>query len=175
MHIHRADLPDLATCLAIDGSYDTDYVWQVTEQEEPGEIVEYFRTVRLPRVMRVAYPSWSEALLAHQERGDLILVATEADEVRGYVDLQPQPDQGSALLHHLIVQEAHRRRGLGTALLARSMADVRHQDLQYVVASVQSKNFPAISFFQRNGFRFCGYNERYFRNQDIALYFACGL
>ena len=40
-----------------------------------------------------------------------------------------------------------------------------------MMAVVQSKNFPAISFLQKHGFKFSGYNERYYRNQDIALYF----
>jgi len=86
MHIYRADLRDLAACLAIDGSYETDRVWQVTQQEEEGEITTRFRVVHLPRTMRVPYPSWGEALLMHQERGDLVLVATEANAILGYID-----------------------------------------------------------------------------------------
>ena len=49
------------------------------------------------------------------------------------------------------------------------------QGMAEMMVTVQSKNWPAISFLQRNGFRFCGYNERFYRNQDIALYFVCGL
>ncbi len=175
MHIYRADLRDLAACLTLDGSYETDYVWQVTQQEEGGELVARFRTVRLPRSMRVSYPAWSEALLVHQERGDLILVAAEAAEVRGYIDQQCLPDQGVASIHHLIVAPAYRRRGVGEALLLRAMDDARRQGMSQAMVTVQSKNWPAINFLQRNGYRFCGYNERYYRNQDIALYFVCGL
>ncbi len=175
MHIYRADLRDLAACLTLDGSYETDYVWQVTQQEEGGELVARFRTVRLPRSMRVRYPAWAEALLAHQERGDLILVAAEAAEVRGYIDQQCLPDQGIAWVHHLIVAPAYRRRGVGEALLIRAMDDARRQGMSQAMVTVQSKNWPAISFLQRNGYGFCGYNERYYRNQDIALYFVCGL
>jgi hypothetical protein len=40
---------------------------------------------------------------------------------------------------------------------------------------VQSKKYPAICFLEKNGFDFCGYNERFYRNQDIALYFGRGL
>ena len=40
---------------------------------------------------------------------------------------------------------------------------------------VQSKNYPAIQFLQKHGFKFCGYNERYYRSRDIALYFVRGL
>ncbi len=175
MHIYRADLRDLAACLTLDGSYETDYVWQVTQQEEGGELVARFRTVRLPRSMRVRYPAWGEALLAHQERGDLILVAAEAAEVRGYIDQPCLPDQGIAWVHHLIVAPAYRRRGVGEALLIRAMDDARRQGMSQAMVTVQSKNWPAISFLQRNGYGFCGYNERYYRNQDIALYFVCGL
>ena len=175
MHIYRADLRDLTACLALDASYDTDYVWQVTQQEEQGEVLTRFRTVRLPRSMRVRYPAWGEALLAHQERGDLILVAAEAAEVRGYVNQQCIPDESIAWLHHLIVAAPHRRHGLGKALLLRAMQDARQQGMIKIMGTVQSKNHPAINFLQHNGFTFCGYNERYYRNQDIALYFVCGL
>jgi len=40
---------------------------------------------------------------------------------------------------------------------------------------VQSKNYPAIQFLTRHGFRFCGYNEQFYRNRDIGLYFVRGL
>jgi ribosomal protein S18 acetylase RimI-like enzyme len=175
MHIYRADLRDLTACLALDASYETDFVWQVTQHEEQGEVVTQFRTVRLPRTMRVRYPAWGEALLAHQERGDLILVAAEAGDVRAYVNQECLPDQGISWLHHLIVAPPHRRQGLGKALLLRAMQDGRKLGMVKIMAAVQSKNHPAISFLQRNGFTFCGYNERYYRNQDIALYFVCGL
>jgi ribosomal protein S18 acetylase RimI-like enzyme len=175
MHIYRADLRDLAACLALEAGYDTDYVWQVTQQEEQGDVVTRLRTVRLPRSMRVRYPAWGEALLAHQERGDLILVAAEAAEVRGYVNLQCLLDQSIAWLHHLIIAPPFRRQGIGKALLARAMQDGRQQGMVKIMTTVQSKNYPGINFLQHNGFTFCGYNERYYRNQDIALYFVSGL
>jgi ribosomal protein S18 acetylase RimI-like enzyme len=175
MHIYRADLRDLAACLALDGSYETERVWQLSQNEGPAEIQAQFRLVNLPRRTRVAYPSWGEALLAHQQRGDLILVAAAASEVRGYIDVQYQPEQGLAWIHHLIVAPAARRCGTGNALVNRAMSDARAQGFANCLTVVQSKNAPAIEFLQRNGFAFCGYNERYYRNQDIGLFFACGL
>ncbi|MCX7706412.1 MAG: GNAT family N-acetyltransferase [Anaerolineae bacterium] len=175
MHIYRADLRDLAACVALDGSYETDYVWQVTQQQDGNQYVTRFQTVRLPRAMRVRSPAWSEALLAHQERGDLILVAAEANEILGYLDQETQPDQGLAWLHHLVVAPAWRRRGVGTALLQRGIQHARQLELTHVMTVVQSKNHPAIQFLTKHGFRFCGYNERYYQNRDIGLYFVRGL
>jgi ribosomal protein S18 acetylase RimI-like enzyme len=175
MHIYRADLRDLTACLMLDGSYDTEYVWQVTQQQEAQQVVTRFQTVRLPRTMHVQYPGWSEALLAHQQRGDLVLVAAEAAEIRGYIDQETQPDQGIAWVHHLVIAHAHRRQGIGTALLARGLQQARQLGLNQVMTVVQSKNYPAIRFLGRQGFRFCGYNERFYRNRDIGLYFVRGL
>lgn len=175
MHIYRADLRDLAVCLTLDASFETDHVWQVTQQPEDNQVVTRFQIVRLPRSMQVQYPRWSEALLTHQQRGDLILVAASANEVRGYIDQETQLDQGVAWIHHLIVAPEYRRQGIGEALLARGLQQARQQALSHVMTVVQSKNHPATLFLQKQGFRFCGYNERYYRNRDIGLYFVRGL
>jgi ribosomal-protein-alanine N-acetyltransferase len=175
VHIYRADLRDLAACLALDGSYDTDYVWQVTQVREEDQVIIRFRVAPLPRTMHVPYPGWGEALLAHQERGDLILVAAEAAEVHGYINQEAQPDQGSAWLHHLVVAPLYRRQGIGTALLNRGLQHARQQGLGQIMTLVQSKNYPAIKFLEHHRFTFCGYNEHFYRNKDIGLYFARGL
>ena len=175
MHIYRADLRDLAGCLQIDGSYETDHVWQITQQQDGGQVVTRFQEARLPRPMPVQYPGWSEALLAHQQRGDLILVAAAATQVHGYIDQETQPDQGLAWIHHLVVGPEHRRQAIGTSLLTRGLQHARQQGLGLVMTAVQSKNYPAIQFLQKHNFKFCGYNERYYRSRDIALYFARGL
>ena len=175
MHIYRADLHDLTTCLQLDGSYETDHVWQVVQQQSGDEVVTHFREVQLPRTVSVRYPAWSEALLLHQQRGDLILVASEATEIRGYINLENQPDQGIAWLHHLIVAPEARRKGIGTALLNRGITHARQSGLTHLMTVVQSKNHPAVKFLGRHGFRFCGYNEQFYRNRDIGLYFVRGL
>jgi ribosomal protein S18 acetylase RimI-like enzyme len=175
MHIYRADLRDLTGCLQLDASYETEHVWQITQQQEGGQVVTRFQVTRLPRVMQVQYPGWSEALLAHQQRGDLILVAAAATQVRGYIDQETQPDQALAWMHHLVVGPEDRRQGIGSALLARGLQHARQQALSQVMTAVQSKNYPAIQFLQKHGFKFSGYNERYYRSRDIALYFVRGL
>lgn len=175
MHIYRADLRDLAACLELNADYETDHVWQVTQSEEEGQVVTRFRVTSLPRPMLVRYPSWSEALLFHQERGDLILVAAEGAQVRAYLDQETQPDQGIAWIHHLVVAPGYRRRGLASALLARGIQQARQEGMAQLMTAVQSKNHPGISFLQRHGFQFCGYNEYFYRNHDIALYFARSL
>jgi hypothetical protein len=41
-----------------------------------------------------------------------------------------------------------------------------------MILEMQSKNYPAIQLAQKLGFDFCGYNDNYFDNQDIAILFS---
>jgi ribosomal protein S18 acetylase RimI-like enzyme len=73
------------------------------------------------------------------------------------------------------VEPAYRQQGIGTALLGRGIQHGRQLGLTHVMMVLQSKNYPAIQFLTRHGFRFCGYNEQFYRNRDIGLYFVRGL
>jgi RimJ/RimL family protein N-acetyltransferase len=44
-----------------------------------------------------------------------------------------------------------------------------------IVLEMQPKNYAAIHLAQKLGFDLCGYNDRYYANHDIALFFAKGV
>ena len=48
MEIRLANLVDLNACLAIDDSFETEYVWQMEEHSVTGDIAIGFHLVRLP-------------------------------------------------------------------------------------------------------------------------------
>jgi ribosomal protein S18 acetylase RimI-like enzyme len=172
MRIRPADLHDLNACFALDGSYETDHVWQMDYREEESTIAVQFRWVRLPRTMTVTYPPRGESLLAHWERGECIYVAAERREVRGYIEVIAHPDQGLAWIENLVIDRAYRRQGLGTSLVAAAMQWAQVRNLERLMIPIQSKNYPATRFCRKLGFEFCGFNDRYFANRDIALFFG---
>jgi len=173
--VRPAELTDLRACLEIDHSYVTDHVWQMEEREGDGEVAVIFRTTRLPRPMRVRYPKDYDNLLESWRRGDCFLVAEEDGEVRGYLDMSVQSWHLTGWINHLAVARDYRHQGIGTALLKRAIQWARQQGLKRLMLEIQTKNYPAICFCRKNGFVFCGFNDRYYTNQDIALFFARGL
>ena len=52
------------------------------------------------------------------------------------------------------------------------MAWMEQHNKGQLVLEMQSKNYPAICLAIKLGFEFCGYNDRYYQNQDIVLFFA---
>ena len=66
----------------------------------------------------------------------------------------------------------YRNKGIGTVLLDRVAEIARHNNLRSIVCMVQAKNDPAIRFLLSHGFVFCGYQEFFFRNMEIGLFFS---
>lgn len=172
----RAAAPDdLPACSRLDAGYHTDYVWQMQFQEDERAVQSAFQRVRLPRTMAVAYPYPPEAVQAMLEAAAHVLVACYGDVLIGCAAGEVQDWSHTFLLHTLIVHPRARRRGVGRLLLDALKETAVQDGCRRLNVMVQSKNYPAIQFARKEGFAFCGYNDRYYPNGDIALFFSLGL
>lgn len=172
MEISPAEVHDLNQCYYLSGDYTTDYVWQLQSRNSGHRTDIRFDRVRLPRPMQVAYPRSPDELLAHwQQEGCFLVARTLHDDIVGYLDALPQPGQKLLWIHNLIVAKAHRQQGVGALLFNYAKSWAGQHQLNNLLLEVQTKNHPAISFAQQQGCQFSGFNERYFANGDIALFF----
>jgi ribosomal protein S18 acetylase RimI-like enzyme len=176
MIVRKANLKDLNSCVLVDSSYVTDYVWQVRTQERPyEEMVVTLQTVKLPRSVRAKPPRDTDYLVQDWQRDECFLVADEEGEIRGYLDMTVQPWHSTGWINDLAVVRQHRRQGIGTELLRTAFHWAREHDLRAIMLETQTKNYPAICLCRKHGFIFCGFNDHYYTNQDIAIFFVRGL
>ena len=166
---------DVQACVALDHSYVTHRVWQMDAREQADGMSVTFRSVRLPRNMRGRHPRRLDELMAQWEQGDAVLVAEDEGQVVGYLHLVVRAGEGTAWARNLAVAPHLRRRGIGTALLQAAADWLRQRKVNRLSLEMATKNYPAICFAQKSGFIFCGYNDRYYANQDIAIFFAKSL
>lgn len=172
MLVRPAEPKDLVPCGTLDHSSTTDQVWQMENRVQRTTWTVAFRTVRLPREIKVKYPRQGEDLLGGWRRRDGFLVAEVDGEVCGYVALTVQPEHGLAWVGDLVVDRPRRRRGIGTALLKAAAQWGCKQNLVRLTVEVQTKNYPAIQFCQARGLAFSGYNDHYWPSEDIAVFFT---
>lgn len=174
MQIRHAIPADLDFCLQLDASFDTKRVWQLDLRENRSQIAAQIRATDLPRELRVDYPGPHEALLMHWQRGYCILVAEDSisGEILGYVDVGPEPDLQLGWIWHLVVDRRLRRHGIGSALLQAAMQWSREHKLRRLMTPLQTQNDPGIRFSQRHGLVFYGFNDRFFSNDSVALFFG---
>ncbi len=174
MQIRLARPDDLAEVLAVDDSFETEYVWQMEEQHRPGLVNVSFRQSRLPRPMRVTDLCKPDDIVRDLQNGGTLFVAQQ-NGIHGFLDIAAIEWNQSAYINNFAIAPAHRRRGVGTALMRAGLDWARSQKLRMAMLDTSTKDYPAICFYQKHGFQLCGYNDQLYPNRDIALYFALNL
>jgi ribosomal protein S18 acetylase RimI-like enzyme len=174
MEIRLANLGDLNACLAIDDSFETEYVWQMEERNTPGDIAIGFHLARLPRPMRVSGVISRDDLLYNFQHGGALFVADDG-AVRGFIDVTESTWNQVAYINNLAIAPSYRRKGTGTQLMRAALDWGREKKLRAVMLDTSTKDYPAICFYQKQGFTLCGFNDMLYPNHDIALLFAMSL
>jgi GNAT superfamily N-acetyltransferase len=173
--VRPAQKRDLDACLQLNHALDTSHVWQMQRREGADLTSISFQSVRLPRPIRVEYPR-----AANELRGDLadidnVLVAEAEGVLLGYTQITVMQSDMSAWLRNIIVDEPWRRHRIGRALFDQAKQLARVRGANHITAETSTKSYPAIQFMLSRGLLFCGFNDRYYASQDIALFFGQNL
>jgi GNAT superfamily N-acetyltransferase len=93
-----------------------------------------------------------QRLEASMDRGR-VLVATEDDQIVGYLQLAESDAAGEAELGSMAVVDSHQRRGIGRSLVARAIAECRAEGMRTLLVATASADTGNLRFYQRLGFR----------------------
>lgn len=163
---------DLNELMGIDHSCASSYVWQMERLINEGQISILFREIRLPRSIIVNYPHQIEICLEDWKKANSVLVASQGNKPVGYVHIEVDNEAQSGWIKDLAVAEKYRRQGIGSALVLAAQDWSAIRNLKRVILEMSSKNLPAIRLAQKLGFDFSGYNDSFYANKDIALFFS---
>ena len=129
---------------------------------------------RVLEIERRAFPiPWSAwaFIHAHMSSRSSIIVAELDGKVVGYAVFELQRRRGSLVGHltNLAVDEAYRRRGVGSTLLAECLRRMRKAGCSSVRLEVRESNSAARAFYRRHGFREVGRVRWYYGDEDAIL------
>jgi GNAT superfamily N-acetyltransferase len=173
IEIRPAVPADIAILVELDHSFATDHVWQMEflPEHEQSQINVNFRKVRLPRSVRVDYPRLARSLTDDWSRLSGLLVAELEKQPIGYAGLILDRITKATWVTDLVVNKPQRRQGIGSALLLAAAEWAATQDSHDLVLEMQPKNHPAIQLSFKLGFEFCGYNDLYYPDHEIGVFF----
>lgn len=172
VHVRPATEDDYERLLDLDHGFATEYVWQMELGQGSPRMGAQFRETRLPRPMQVNYPRSRDRLQAEWKQRTALLLGESEDKIVGYASLSAGLAPGAIWLTDLVVDVPFRRKGVGSKLISAAQTWAREHGQERLVLEMQSKNYPAIKLAQKLAFEFSGYNDKYYENQDIALFFA---
>lgn len=169
---------DIEACLALDHTYDSDAVWQMSLQPDANGWQIRFRSERLPRTIHSTYTPQVARLERALQEDQCLLVATTREENPqhiGYLTLHYQAAEGVALVQDVVVARSYRGVGIGTRLVNIARRWAIEKSARVFMMEVQTRNMPGIQFCQSMGLTFCGFNDHYFPHHEIAVFFAQAL
>ncbi|MCL4560589.1 MAG: GNAT family N-acetyltransferase [Chloroflexi bacterium] len=172
IEIRPAQPADIATLAAIDHSYKSNYVWQMNLTMDDGSVGINFREIRLPRAVNVDYPRLPRKLIEEWTMRSAVLVGILGGAPVGYISLSENIAPTTAWVTDLAVSPEVRRKGIASALMIAAQEWASHRNNRRMIVEMQSKNQAAIRMAKKLGYEFCGYNDHYYANQDIALFFG---
>lgn len=172
IEIRPALSTDFDELIKINLSNRTEYVWQMDRTFEEGQITIGFREVRLPRAIHVELPRTANSLHKAAEQSSGTLVGVLKGTPVAFINLDDSLVPNGVWIKDLAVLEQYRRQGIGSALLLAAQEWAVQRRLRKVILETQSKNYPAIRMAVKMGFELSGYNDQYYANQDIALFFS---
>jgi len=168
---------DIPKCIALDNTYQTEHVWQLHVQEEIDEINIALRKQRLPRPLDAGHPAEADRLKTalEQKYGFIVLVESVSDTLLGYICLRVDTTHHIAYLQDIIIDKPYRRQGFGSRLMnvARLWAD--EQKLKHIIFEIPTTNNPCIEFAKSHRYAYCGFNDQYLPDQEIALFYSLSL
>jgi GNAT superfamily N-acetyltransferase len=170
--IRPAISTDIPKMISLDHNFATGHVWQMTLDLTDTQTQVSFREVRLPREVLVNYPRTPRKMVDDWTKRDLLLLAEENEVVRGYVSVRLGLAPASAWVEDLVVDRICRRNGIGSALVLAAQDWCGKKGIHRLTMEMQPKNYPAIQFAYTMGFEFSGYNDQYYRDQEIAIFFS---
>ncbi|MDZ4769578.1 MAG: GNAT family N-acetyltransferase [Chloroflexota bacterium] len=172
--IIRDALPDdIAGCVALDHAYETDHVWQMHMRQDDGYLT-HFRSERLPRTLEATHQPDPARLRDGLAPDRLFVAACDRDsgELLAYLLMSRDIMRHTGHIVDFAVDRPVRRCGIGRRLMDVAAAWAREQQISRIQITVETTNQPAIAFVSALGYSLCGYNDRYFPNRDIALFFT---
>lgn len=194
---------DVDACLALDHTCESDSVWQMTlSAPDPTQRVEVgFRAEKLPRSVVLTHAPNPRRLHDDPDLGRLFVVARPYVEpvpvepvdpespdapltlppppprppIVGYVVAHYDEYRGIAWLDDVCVAQALRRQRVGLQLADGVRMWAKEQGAARLLCAVPTKHAPMVALCQRLGMAFCGYNDQFFLNHDIAVLFGLRL
>jgi GNAT superfamily N-acetyltransferase len=170
--VRSAVSPDFSVLSAFDHSVKTETVWQLDRFFENGNESINFREIRLPRPIRIEYPYSSNTFLERSKLLSIVLLACMDEVPVGYIGITTNHSISTCWIKELAVHERWRRRGFASVLMRAAHDWGIERDVHRISVEMSSKNYPAICLARKLGFAFCGFDEYYYPNNDIAIFFT---
>jgi ribosomal protein S18 acetylase RimI-like enzyme len=105
-----------------------------------------------------------------------ILLAKDGERIIGFAGIELSEWNKTARGIDIFVHPDYRQKGIGSNLVREMIEETKKFKVRALIVEAPSKS-NALPLYQKNGFRKCGYNDRYYsnNNDEIAIFLSYDL
>jgi len=95
------------------------------------------------------------------------------NEIIGFFGLEYENWNNTSRIIGVFMHPDYRRKGYGTKMVQFLINHLKNNNYRSLIAEAPSLS-PALPFYLKNGFRICGFNDRYYSNEgkEVALFLS---
>jgi len=108
-----------------------------------------------------------EEIKSRMGAGSLQLVVEDNGRLIALLDAEIESWRRVLRVWNLLVDEEHRRQGIGTGLMHRAEEFGIEHHCRAISVEAQATNWPALGFYTKMGFGICGVDDHYYTNRDL--------
>lgn len=107
---------------------------------------------------------------------NIFIVLEDNKKIIAFTGLHLSKWNNTARIIDIFVHPDYRRQGLAGKLIKELVALAKKNKVRSLIAEAPSLN-PILKLYKKNGFRKCGYNDRYYSNEakEIAIFLSFDL
>ena len=102
------------------------------------------------------------------DEADYTVVAEIDEIIAGFATVKYKEWNNRAVLTGIFVLPESKGKGVGRALIKAAINFAKTKSARCLWAETQNINHPAIQFYRRNGFEFCGFDNALYNPADIS-------
>lgn len=108
-----------------------------------------------------------------ENKNDYFFIAEEKKEIVGFSGIQYLNWNNTARIIDIFVLPQYRGKGYSDGLIKKIKLEAKKLKVRTIIAEAPSLN-SALKTYLRNGFRACGFNDRYYSNdaKEIAIFLS---
>ncbi len=145
-----------------DASFSTEYIYRAAVDKMSVEIVEEKLDVPFQKI----YPF--DLIRKDIDEADYAVVAEIDEIIAGFATVKYEEWNNRACLTGIFVAADSKGKGVGRALVAAAINFATTKSARCLWAETQNVNRPAIQFYRKIGFEFCGFDGALYNPADVS-------
>lgn len=111
-----------------------------------------------------------------QGKNDYFFVGRKGEKIVGFSGFHFYRWNNTARIINIFIHPDFRRKGYAMEFIKKIKREAKKLNVRTIIAEAPLLN-KVLSLYLRNGFRICGFNDRYYSNtgKEIALFLSCDL